>query len=142
MATTAEYVNMLVASAAYNEVNKRNFHRAAKTLLQRLALRLDMSGSSDAKAGYGERSPIRSNKGGIAVSGEITLHYDRVYIQVCQPCTNRTPYPTGIMFRTCRSRTDYSGGHNNFAPIASLADTEQLARLIEARCPFSTTNGV
>lgn len=58
---------------------------------------------------------IRSNKGGMAVSGEVTLHSERLYVQL---------YENGngveILFRTVRGLQDYSGGQNNFAGVAFL----------------------
>jgi hypothetical protein len=40
---------------------------------------------------------LRSNEAGIAVSGEITLHADRLYVQASQPATGSD---TGILFRS------------------------------------------
>ena len=60
---------------------------------------------------------LRSNEAGIAVSGEITLHADRLYVQVSQPATGggyRHPV------RSCRDRRDYVGGVNNFASLDLL----------------------
>src|SRR3546814_14054234 len=57
---------------------------------------------------------LRSNQGGIAVSGEITLHHEHVYVQVCQPATGAD---SGILIRSCKGRRDYTGGPNNFAPL-------------------------
>ena len=34
----------------------------------------------------------------IAVSGEVTLHAERLYVQACQPATG---HDTGILFRLC-----------------------------------------
>lgn len=138
MPTDTQYREMLYTPAHYNADAKRNFHRAAKTLLQRLAKRLDQTWSSSAQAGYGERNPIRSNKGGIAVSGEITLHYDRLYIQVSQSVMGNN---SGILYRSCNGRKDYCGGMNNFAPLDALLDTEKFARLIESRISFHMNVG-
>jgi len=66
------------ARCAYDPEVKQRFHTAARARLRRLATTLGFpSGSFD----------LRSNPGGIAVSGEITLHHEDVYIQVCQPAT-------------------------------------------------------
>jgi hypothetical protein len=53
---------------------------------------------------------LRSNEGGIAVSGEVTLHADRLYVQTSQPATGND---TGILFRRCEGRRDDVGGVNN-----------------------------
>jgi hypothetical protein len=86
------------ARCAYDPEVKQRFHTAARARLRRLATTLGFpSGSFD----------LRSNPGGIAVSGEITLHHDDVYIQVCQPATGAD---SGILIRTCQGRRDYTGG--------------------------------
>ena len=68
------------------------------------------------------------NLGGIAVSGEVTLHHDRLYVQICQPATR---CDSGILIRTCRGRKDYTGGRNNFAPLRCLDNIEALAGFCE-----------
>ena len=71
---------------------------------------------------------IRSNYAGIAVSGEATLHGEHIYIQACQPFGGND---TGLMFRRCNGRKDYTGQRNNFASLDLLNDTEALAAKIE-----------
>jgi hypothetical protein len=102
-------------SCAYNEPQKHLFHREAKKRLKALAETLGLP-----RASY----DIRSNKAGIAVSGEITLHTDRLYVQVCQPATG---CDSGILIRTCKGRKDYTGGRNHFTPLRCLDDIEKLA---------------
>lgn len=102
-------------SASYDADQKQLFHRHARARLKALAQELKFpSGSFD----------LRSNAGGLAVSGEITLHHDTVYIQVCQPATG---WDSGIMIRTCKGRRDYTGGANNFVPLRMLDDLPTLA---------------
>ena len=72
---------------------------------------------------------VRSNKGGIAVSGEITLHHDEVYVQVSQTFSGAD---TGILIRTCKGRRDYTGGVNNFAALTLLDDVPTLAARVRA----------
>ena len=103
------------SSCSYEPDRKRRFHTVARTRLRRLA----------AELGYPPASfDLRSNQGGIAVSGEITLHHERVYVQVCQPATRAD---TGILIRTCEGRRDYTGGRNHFAPLSVLDDIPALA---------------
>lgn len=128
-----DYRHALVSRPDYDPVQKKAFHNACKTLLRRLAIRLDQTGGPSTSSGYGERDPIRSNMGGIAVSGEITLHYDRLYVQAQHGFGGPA---TGLMYRACKSRTDYSGGQNHFTTLEALLDTESLARLIESKVPF------
>ena len=104
---------------AYDADAKRRFHRQARCRLLEFADALGLeSGEYD----------LRSNQGGIAVSGEVTLHADRLYVQVSQPATGSD---TGILFRTCEHRRDYTGGRNNFASLDLLHRPAALARLIK-----------
>jgi hypothetical protein len=103
------------SSCSYEPDRKRRFHTVARARLRRLAAELGFPPAS---------FDLRSNQGGIAVSGEITLHHERVYVQVCQPATRAD---TGILIRTCEGRRDYTGGRNNFAPLSMLDEVPALA---------------
>ena len=105
---------------AYAPEQKRCFHAAARARLRKLAATLGF-----APASY----DLRSNPGGIAVSGEITLHHEHVYIQVSQPATG---HDSGILIRTCKGRRDYTGGRNHFAPLSLLDDIPALASRVRA----------
>ena len=102
-------------SCSYEPDRKRRFHTVARARLRRLAAELGFPPAS---------FDLRSNQGGIAVSGEITLHHERVYVQVCQPATRAD---TGILIRICEGRRDYTGGRNHFAPLSMLDDIPALA---------------
>lgn len=105
---------------AYADGQKRRFHTKARTRLRQLADQLGFRpGSYD----------LRSNAGGIAVSGEITLHHEMVYVQVSQPATRAD---TGILIRSCAGRRDYTGGRNHFAPLALLDDIPTLAARVKS----------
>nr|WP_250807778.1 hypothetical protein [Neorhizobium tomejilense] len=89
---------------------KEAFHRDARRLLKSLARDLGFAaGTFD----------LRSNKGGPAVSGEITLHHNDIYIQASNPGSRQE---RGLLIRTCKDRKDYTGGNNHFAPLAWLED--------------------
>jgi hypothetical protein len=103
---------------AYDPDAKRRFHTQARRRLLELAAALGFT-----PCAY----DLRSNAGGIAVSGEITLHSDRLYVQVSQPATGSD---TGILFRSCEGRRDYTGGRNNFASLDLLHRPAELADLI------------
>ncbi len=63
------------AHCPYAPERKRCFHAVARARPRALAAELRLlAGSYD----------LRSNMGGIAVSGEIILHHERVYVQVSQ----------------------------------------------------------
>ena len=66
---------------------------------------------------------LRSNKAGIAVSGEITLHADRLYVQVSQSVHG--PRQPASCSAVASGRRDYVGGVNNFASLDLL---HELAR--------------
>ena len=75
---------------------------------------------------------LRSNKAGIAVSGEVTLHHDQVYIQVGQSIISGG---MDILIRSCSGRRDFSGGLNNFVPLAMLDDLPALAQRVRMLVP-------
>ena len=107
---------------AYDDVAKRRFHSRARSQLRRVAAALGLQpGSYD----------LRSNLAGSAVSGEITLHGDRLYVQVSQSAMG---HDGGILFRTCKGRKDYCGGPNNFASLDLLNRPEDLVRRIREAC--------
>jgi hypothetical protein len=102
---------------AYNEERKEQFHRNARGALRTLANKLELApGSYD----------IRNNAGGIAVSGEVTLHHETFYIQVSQSCVGLP----GILLRTVKGRKDYTGGPNNFVSANKLNDLSLLASIV------------
>jgi hypothetical protein len=107
---------------AYDAAGKRLFHTRARSQLRRLAVALGLEPGS-----YN----LRSNYGGMAVSGEAILHTDRLYVQVSQPVTG---HDSGILFRTCTGRNDYVGGPNNFASLDLLNRPDELSRRIREAC--------
>jgi hypothetical protein len=115
------------ARCAHDGAQKRRFHSTARARLRKLAVELRLpAGSYD----------LRSNQGGVAVSGEITLHHEAVYIQISQPATG---WDSGILVRTCRGRRDYTGGPNTFAPLSMLDDIPALAA--QVRAVMATSGG-
>ena len=95
--------------------NKSDFHRLAAMQLRALAGALDM-----ASADY----DIHNNRGGAAVCGEDTLHSDTFYCQVSKSIMGPG---NEIMFRTCKGRTDYTGGPNHYAPVEQLDNPYDFA---------------
>lgn len=112
---------------AYDAAQKKVFHATARARLRRLAVELALpAGSYD----------LRSNQGGIAVSGEITLHHESVYVQVSQSAIGGG---MGVLIRTCRGRRDFTGGINNFASLAMLDDLPALAAQVRRIAPDAVT---
>ncbi|KUM25615.1 hypothetical protein AU467_25605 [Mesorhizobium loti] len=107
-------------SCSYDEAQKRRFHATARSRLKQLAAELRLPHGS---------FEIRSNKGGVAVSGEVTLHHDRAYIQVGQFGLSSGH---GILIRTCKGRRDYTGGANHFVALGMLDDIPALAAAVRA----------
>ena len=99
----------------YHEARKRAFHQHARKQLQALALALGLPPGL-----------VRNNSGGIAVSGEVTLHSENLYVQVSQSCC-RLP---GILIRTCKGLKDYWGGTNHFADANLLNDIPALVKTV------------
>ena len=76
---------------AYDGDAKEAFHRTARRQLKLLAAALGLpTGGFD----------LRSNKGGIAVSGEVTLHADHLYVQCASPELDGIP---GCCFEPART---------------------------------------
>src|SRR5262245_59002114 len=101
---------------AYSPTRKHLFKNNAKRALRRLAEALALpAGSYD----------LRWNEGGIAVSGEATLHHEKIYVQVMQSCLGSGH---GILIRSCKGRRDYTGGRNHWLPLDRLHDIDALAR--------------
>ena len=72
---------------------------------------------------------VRSCLGGVAVSGEIILHGEFIYIQISQPATGAD---SGVLIRSCNGRCDYEGGRNHFAPLSLLDEPAALAGHVRA----------
>lgn len=108
------------SNVSYQPEHKARFHSMGRARLRMLAALLELPvGSFD----------IRSNKGGIAVSGEVTLHAERVYVQVSQSCLGGG---MGVLVRSCEGRHDYMGGRNHWLPLSQLNDLEALALRVRA----------
>lgn len=89
---------------------KKTLHAEGQAFLRQLAKDLDL--------GKGE-FVIRSNAGGIAVSGEVTLHANNLYVQLGESLTGKG---VTALFRHCDSRQDYTGGQNHFMALGSMLD--------------------
>jgi len=107
-------------SCSYDDEQKRRFHSTALSRLKKLAAELRLATGS---------YEIRSNKAGVAVSGEITLHHDGFYMQVGQFGLSSGH---GILIRTCKGRKDFIGGPNHFVGLQLLDDIPALAASVRA----------
>lgn len=95
---------------------KDEFHTQGKAALVELAEELGLT-----RLDY----DLRSNKAGIAVSGEVTLHAERIYIQISQCFSG-----SNFLIRSCKGRKDYSGGVNNNVKFSSPAIVLQVSKRV------------
>ena len=105
--------------SGYNDLaqaRKDTFHRFGAIVLRALADAMHLPPSS---------YTVRSNKGGIAVGGEVTLHSDEFYVQL------GVPSQLGVMHRRCKNRDDCTGGPNQWTPWVSLLSLDTLAERIK-----------
>ena len=66
---------------------------------------------------------IRKNPAGPAVSGDVILHADHLYVCFSQDSNAEW----GFYWRTCDSRTDYEGHKNRWMPWSALENRGQVA---------------
>lgn len=104
--------------STYDYYKKEELHRAARAALKKVAKAIGLAPGS---------FEIRSNKGGISVSGEVTLHGEQIYVQA-----GARSYMAGVLYRTCSGRKDYCGHQNNFAELAELDQPERFAAKLAA----------
>jgi predicted transcriptional regulator len=111
-----------IHSYPIDTVVKDQYHKLGQKVLKQLARDLNLAeGTFD----------IRSNKAGIAVGGDITLHADHIYINICatsvtSSTVNGFSQHCRVMYRGCDSRTDYRGHRNLWAHIEELTDSRTL----------------
>ena len=97
---------------------KHAFHKDGRRFLRRLAAAVGLpKGSFD----------VRSNLGGIAVSGEVTLHSDTLYVQLYESVCRSG---VAVLYRRCRGRRDYCGEANFFVDPAALQDAERMEQFV------------
>lgn len=110
-----------VSLNAYSDAGeqaKTAFHRAGKSFLRKVAEALGLEPSQYA---------LRNNLAGVAVSGEVTLHTDDLYIQLSESCMSRG---VQVLYRSCSSRKDCCGGANHFASMQDLVEEYRQERFL------------
>jgi hypothetical protein len=103
-------------NGSVTDANKDRWHRLGQGLARALALKMGLEDYS-----------IRSCKGGPAVTGEIVLHADWIYIQFGISCFDGK---TEFMYRTCKGLKDYTGGMNRWMAFDKLLDLDKVAAKI------------
>jgi hypothetical protein len=89
----------LTRSACYDSTTelKNEYKRLGRKILKELAANLNIATNCD----------IRFNPGGIACSGDHTLHGDNIYVALHDNIGSGWFY-----YRSCKGRQDYCGGQN------------------------------
>jgi hypothetical protein len=113
----SKLAQMTSVDIVYNVAGKDAFHRAAKKALKAVAEKLGLS-----KSDY----DLRNNKAGPAVTGEVTLHTDKLYVQVSGGMFSDK---LSVMYRTCNGRKDYTGGTNNFTSVEVMESDSFIDKL-------------
>jgi hypothetical protein len=113
--TSLKLANILSQDLYHNEDGKKEFHKEAKKVLKKVAKLLSIPTSD-----YN----LSSNKGGVAVSGEVTLHTNSLYLQISQSMGK-----ANVLYRSCNGQKDYSGGSNNYLDINTILDETGISKL-------------
>lgn len=102
----------------YSDSSKIAMHSRARSFLKDLAEELCLPEGSYS---------VRSKKAGPAVSGEVTLHGDNLYVKILA-------YGSKLqaMYRSCKSQKDYCGGQNNWVDLPDLAEADRMWRFVMA----------
>lgn len=98
---------------------KEAFHRQGKAFLRKVAMTLGLPPAE---------FRLTNNVAGIAVSGEVTLHTDDLYIQLHESCVG--PGGVSVLYRDCKSREDYSGGRNRSVAMKDLMHEDHQQRFL------------
>ena len=109
---------LALRGVAYDEPAKRLFHSEGRAALRRLAEALGLEEDT-----FG----IRCNKAGPAVSGEITLHGETLWVQL-----SLGPFGPDreVCFRKVRDRQDHIGERNHWGSVRELVEPERFAARI------------
>lgn len=112
------YISIASTPVAYDESAKGEFLRTSRQMAVRLASAMGLNE---------DQYEVRVNKGGIAVSGEVTLHTDNHYIRLSQ---SPGILEKGFLVRTCKGRKDYVGGRNFWVAWEDLRDLGKVCDFI------------
>jgi hypothetical protein len=117
--TTIEFIGLAKGKLSYESEPKARFHRKGRALLREIARLMKIPEGT---------YEIRSNMGGIAVSGEVILHSENIYVQLSQSFIGPD---AGVMYRRCNGRKDCCGGRNHWMSWAQLLDLDATAQIIK-----------
>jgi uncharacterized protein (DUF2164 family) len=121
--SAAKKLALLVSQPiGYNEKRKAEFKRLATKLMKELVKELDLeAGTYD----------IKWNAGGIAVSGEVWLFHDNVFIEFSQSALGPMFYYRKPKDRKNSVHPDMTVGRNHWLRYDQLIDMPSAARIIK-----------
>jgi hypothetical protein len=108
----------LTTKASYNEELKDEFRWLGRRILNYIAQEMGLE-----KGTY----EIRWNPGGIACSGDHTLHTERAYLDLSDNTGSGW-----FFYRTCKGRKDYGGGQNQIVTWERFIAPGGIEKLIAA----------
>ena len=106
---------VVIGQSGFTIQTKDKFHRDGKKVANALAKALGLDPGT---------YEVRSNKAGFGVCGEVTLHGERVYVMLGGDSFH------GVLYRSCKSRHDYTGGVNQWMRWEDLGDLDTAAATI------------
>lgn len=106
---------LAIRGVAYDEPAKARFHADGRAAMRRLADALGLDPS---------RYDIRSNRAGPAVSGEITLHGEELWVQLSLGAMGPD---NEVCYRRVRDRHDHCGERNHWASLRALLAPDRFA---------------
>jgi hypothetical protein len=114
-----EYIKLATSKLSYKSHAKAEFLRQSEQLCHILA----------AKMGLNEdQYDVRTNPGGIAVSGDVVLHTDNLYVNLSQSALGPDQ---GFMYRKCQGRKDFTGGPNRWMKWEQLVDLDSIRNALQ-----------
>jgi hypothetical protein len=97
---------------------KKDFHYFGALFLRSLADRIGLQRGTH---------HVRSNLGGDAVSGEIYLRHDKLYMWITQSFDGQVL----LIYRACNGRRDSIGEQNNTIKLIDMKDDARAAELVQ-----------
>lgn len=102
----------------YDSEPKATFHRLAKKYLEEIARLMKLTPGT---------YEVRTNKAGVAVLGEVTLHSETIYVQFGGSIPHMQFY-----YRTVKGRKDFTGGTNTWMHYTRLEEMQEVADALSA----------
>lgn len=115
-----DFIALTKQDLGFDAQNKAKFLRNGKRIMLAIAERLE---------GLKEYN-IGINKGGEAVSGEVILHTEWLYVQFSQFCGMKQ-----FLYRNCNGLKDYSGGRNMWMDWEALLDLDHVCKIFNTLKP-------